>query len=89
MSGLQVCKERCNSCLYRLKYDRQTRNRILNEVTRNDTYVACHNMPEGTVCRGFYDANDEACNLMRIAKWLRCVEFVGLPEKARIEEGEE
>lgn len=93
MSGLHVCAERCSTCLYRLKYCRQTRERILGDVARLDTFVACHYVPGGkTVCRGFYDADDEACNLMRIAKRLgvvEFVEFVELPEKARMKEGED
>lgn len=76
MNGIKVAEERCSSCLYRLKYDRRTRERILAEVAEKDTYVACHNSLKeypGTVCRGFYDANDEACTALQLAKRLQSI----------------
>lgn len=90
VSTLRVCAERCSTCLYRLKYCRQTRARILGDVARLDTFVVCHSVGGSkTVCRGFYDADDEACTVMQLAKRLGLVEFVELPEKARVKEGEE
>jgi len=76
VDGVKVAEERCSSCLYRLKYDRTTRERILREVESKDTYVACHNSADGktdTVCRGFYDADDEACTVLQLAKRLQAM----------------
>jgi len=76
VNGIKVAEERCSSCLYRLKYDRATRVGILRTVERKDTYIACHNSADGktdTVCRGFYDVDDEACTVLQLAKRLQAM----------------
>lgn len=62
MTYFNVRRERCASCLYRLKYERRTREAILGEVEANDSYVSCHqhDPAEGVCCRGYYDAVGEA-----------------------------
>jgi len=51
----RIRNERCDTCLYRLKYPQQTRRRILADVERSQGYVQCHKHEDGVVCRGFYD----------------------------------
>lgn len=50
--------EPCDSCLYRLPYMKATRDRILAEVKRLDSYVECHSHdPDAAICcRGYWDA---------------------------------
>ncbi len=57
-----VRTEKCDSCLYRLKYDRKTRARVLGDAAAKDGYVSCHchARDEAVCCRGYYDAVGEA-----------------------------
>jgi hypothetical protein len=74
--------------------DADRRAQILAECARDDTHFNCHKWTlaaqgqggEGsssrigsTCCRGFYDADPGASNLMRIAARLGAVEFVEGP----------
>lgn len=93
MSGFRVCKKRCDQCLFSsakvVTDDR--RAEILRICAERDTHFVCHKFtiaegPDSQVCcRGFYDANPGATNLMRIAERLGAVEFVDLPEPGETE----
>lgn len=87
MSGFRVCKKRCDQCLFssaKVVDDRRKLD-ILRTCATEDRHFICHKFtiaegPESQVCcRGFYDANPAATNLMRIAGRLGAVEFVDLP----------
>lgn len=62
--------ERCESCLYRLKYPRQTRDRILGDADAIDGFVQCHSHDLGAhvCCRGYYDAvGEQGCTAVQLA----------------------
>jgi hypothetical protein len=90
MSGFRVCKKRCDQCLFSsakvVGDDRKLD--ILRDCVKEDAHFICHKftLAEGpgsqVCCRGFYDANPAATNLMRIAGRLGAVEFVELPAPA-------
>lgn len=44
--------------MYRLHYDRATRERILGEVAERDGFVQCHkhDLHAAVICRGYYEA---------------------------------
>jgi len=80
--GFQVCKERCDQCLFTPQriVSVQRMKGILAECRRNDSHFSCHKFPLGDVCcRGFYDANPAATNLMRIAMRLHAIEEIAVP----------
>lgn len=54
----RVRSERCPTCLYAVRYPKATRDRILGEVARNDSYVQCHGHDGAAhvCCRGYWDA---------------------------------
>lgn len=57
----RVRTERCESCLYRAKYPRQTRERILADVAERDGFVQCHNHDQSkhVCCNGYFLAAGE------------------------------
>lgn len=62
--------ERCASCLYRLHYDKQTRDRVLGEAARIDGFVQCHShdLAAHVCCRGYYEAVGEGgCTAVQLA----------------------
>jgi hypothetical protein len=81
---LRVRTARCASCLYRLHYDRRTRERVLGDARANDGYVQCHDHAGAAkvCCRGYWDAvGEQGCTIVQIAiRLLRAghdvVEFV-------------
>lgn len=78
--GFPVMKEKCNECLF-------TGNRIvpgeaaaaiLQKCAKNDSHFVCHKatiVDQGleVCCRGFYDRDPSATNLMRAMGRLRMV----------------
>lgn len=90
MSSFRVCAKRCDQCLFSsakvVSEDRKID--ILRTCATEDKHFICHKftIAEGpgsqVCCRGFYDADPAATNLMRIAGRLGAVEFVDLPEAA-------
>lgn len=90
MSYFRVSKKRCDQCLFSsakvVGDDRKLD--ILRECVEKDAHFICHkfSIAEGqnsqVCCRGFYDLDPAASNLMRIAGRLDMVEFVDLPEPA-------
>lgn len=69
----RVRTERCASCLYRLRYDKQTRDRVLGEAERMDGFVQCHShdLAAHVCCAGYYDAVGEGgCTAVQLAKRL-------------------
>ncbi len=87
MSGFRVCKKRCDQCLFSSAkvVDDKRKLDILRTCAEKDAHFICHKFtiaegPDSQVCcRGFYDANPAATNLMRIAGRLDALEFVDLP----------
>lgn len=87
---MKVRHDRCDTCLFRLKYPREIRERILGEVEREDSFVACHKYPtpddeeeeEGgrprgeVMCHGFYRREPFATPYMRLAAMLGAVVYV-------------
>jgi hypothetical protein len=83
----QVRHERCDTCVFRLKYPAETRRRLFADVARSDGYVACHKyttedeetgeeIDSRVCCKGFYDREPYQNPLMRIAHMTRRVEYV-------------
>lgn len=54
----RVRSEKCESCLYVLKYPKETRDGIMGDVERSDGFVQCHNhdLAAHVCCRGYWDA---------------------------------
>lgn len=86
--SFRVCAKRCDQCLFssaKVVGDERKAD-ILRRCAEQDSHFICHkfSIAEGTdsqvCCRGFYDADPAATNLMRIAGRLGAVEFVDLPE---------
>lgn len=73
----KVMQERCDQCLFsKNKIVSAARKReVLAECARTDSHFICHKT-KGVCCRGFYDRDPGASNLMRIAGRLGAVEFV-------------
>lgn len=96
MSGFRVCEKRCDQCLFSSAkiVDAKRKAQILRDCAAKDAHFICHKftIAEGresqVCCRGFYDANPGASNLMRIAGRLGAVEFVGLPSEQQVGEGQ-
>lgn len=62
--------ERCESCIYRVKYDKRTRDRILGDCEARDAYVQCHSHDLGAqvCCAGYYNAVGESgCTAVQLA----------------------
>ena len=84
--GFQVAKKRCDQCLFskaKIVGD-DRRDDLLQTCAAEDKHFVCHKftIAEGdsqVCCRGFYDQEPTATNLMRIAGRLDAVEFVDLP----------
>jgi len=82
----KVMSKQCDQCLFsknKIVSDARMRQ-VLKECARTDTHFVCHksSMVKGTACcRGFYDRDPDASNLMRIAGKLGAVEFVKEPKK--------
>lgn len=67
---IRVRTERCDTCIFRVKYPPETRERVLGGAAREDTFVQCHKHdPEAhVVCGGYYKAIGEAgCTVVQIA----------------------
>lgn len=85
--GFQVATKRCDQCLLssaKIVSD-ERRAEILRACATEDRHFVCHKFTiadsdSQVCCRGFYDSNPAATNLMRIAGCLDAVEFVDLPE---------
>ncbi len=79
----KVCKEQCDQCLFsKHKIVSNARKReVLATCRQNDSHFVCHKTKD-VCCRGFYDANPAASNLMRIAGRLGAVEFVEVGRKS-------
>ena len=81
----RVREERCESCLYRLPYEKRTRDAILEEVERNDSYVQCHghDRAANVCCRGYWDAVEDRGGTPVQLAWrfwkggMDVIEFVG------------
>jgi hypothetical protein len=75
--SFKVCKERCDQCLFsKNKIVSNARKRdVLATCAANDSHFVCHKTKD-VCCRGFYDRDPGASNLMRIAGRLGAVEFV-------------
>lgn len=73
----KVCKNRCAQCLFsKAKIVSNARKReVLAECAQSDSHFICHKTKD-VCCRGFYDRDPGASNLMRIAGRLGAVEFV-------------
>jgi hypothetical protein len=89
MSTFRVCAKRCDQCLFSSAkiVDEERKTQVLNEAAAHDSHFVCHKfsiaegMDSQVCCRGFYDRDPAATNLMRIAERLGVVEFVELPEE--------
>lgn len=84
--AFQVQTEKCDQCLFgpnRIVPVSRMRA-ILASCKRDDGHFICHKstVQGGNVCcRGFYDANPEATNLMRIAARLKVIRFVKIEDE--------
>lgn len=84
----RVYEQRCEQCLFSPEriVSSQRMAEVLRQCAATDTHFVCHKSSiygDGNVCcRGFYDRDPAASNLMRIAGRLGLVEFVPLPEEA-------
>ena len=79
----KVMAKQCDQCLFsknKIVSDARKRQ-VLAECRRTDAHFICHKAEEDVCCRGFYNANPGASNLMRIASRLGAVEFVKEPKK--------
>lgn len=87
---LRVCAKRCDECLFSSAkiVDEERKAEVLREAARKDTHFNCHKhtiramakegVGDGNVmCRGFYDNDPSATNLMRVMGRLGGVVFVG------------
>jgi len=91
MSTFRVCKKRCDQCLFSSAkiVDDERKRDVLRTCAEKDSHFVCHKfsiaegMGSNICCRGFYDADPAATNLMRIAGRLGVVEFVDLPDAPR------
>jgi hypothetical protein len=86
-NGFKVCARKCDRCLFsrRPLLSPARRRELLATCRSQDRHFVCHEHGvEGhgadVCCRGFYDANPGATNLMRIAARLGAVVFVEPPE---------
>jgi len=73
----KVCAKRCNQCLFtdnKIVSD-ERKEEVLDECVRNDSHFICHKHDD-VCCRGFYDEDPGATNLMRIMGRLNGIEFV-------------
>lgn len=81
--SFKVCRERCDECLFspgKIVSD-ERRCEVLETCQRTDAHFICHKASirgEDVCCRGFYDTNPAATNLMRGAMRLRAVKFVAV-----------
>lgn len=87
MNRLEVCERRCNQCLF-------SDNRVVDEdavpdiiagALKKDTWFTCHKgslstPPRDLVCRGFYDKYKTDTRALRLAVYLKIVDFVPVPE---------
>lgn len=67
---LRVRTERCDTCLYRLRYDKRTRERILGDAERMDGFVQCHahDLRAHVCCAGYYNTVGESgCTAVQMA----------------------
>lgn len=82
-----MCAKRCDQCLFSSAkiVDDARKADVLRTCAEEDRHFICHkfSIAEGpgtqVCCRGFYDQDPAATNLMRIAGRLDAVEFVDLP----------
>jgi hypothetical protein len=88
--SFKVCAERCEQCLFSKEtiVSNARRKQVLADCRRNDAHFICHKHGVGddeelhgedVCCRGFYDRDPGATNMMRIAGRLGMVEFVDFP----------
>jgi hypothetical protein len=76
-----VSKRCCSECLFsnnKVVSDPAKRE-ILAECAQHDTHFICHKATakgQDICCRGFYDQNHDATQLMRIARLLGAIRFV-------------
>lgn len=81
MSGFRIMAQRCNQCLFgpnKIVSDAR-RRQILRECARKDSHFICHKatiQDKEVCCRGFYNADPYASNLMRIASRLGVIEIM-------------
>lgn len=89
--------ERCESCLYRVKYEKKTRDRILGDAEAMDGFVQCHchDLAAHVCCRGYYDAvGENGCTAVQLAirfsrRGLDVIEIVTPEMYPRLDEGED
>lgn len=85
LRGFLVCEKRCDQCLFSKDriVDEPRMREVLATCESEDKYFECHkhSMVDAHVCcRGFYDKDPMATNLMRIAARLGVIRFVPEPE---------
>lgn len=79
--AFQVARRQCGNCLFsrnKIVSDK-AKIEVLDQCRRNDTYFVCHHASmknKEICCRGFYEKDPGATNLMRIAARLGAVDFV-------------
>lgn len=91
----KVMKERCDQCLFgdNPVVSDARRKQILNQCRKFDSHFVCHKPAalelrgeyKGDTeicCRGFWDANPNGTQLMRIAERLNQVVFVEFEDKS-------
>ena len=83
----KVMAKQCDQCLFSKNriVSLARKREVLAECARNDAHFICHKASiagdQDVCCRGFYDKDPGASNLMRIAGRLGAVEFVKEPKK--------
>lgn len=80
----KVVATQCDQCLFspnRIVSAARAKE-ILKDCAKKDTHFICHKT-ENACCRGFYNADPGASNLMRIAGRLVAVEFVDVGESSK------
>lgn len=68
--AFRVRADRCDSCLYRLRYPRRTRDRVLGDAAANDGYVSCHkhSQEHPVCCNGYWhQVGEQGCTVVQIA----------------------
>ena len=78
---LQVCKSRCNQCLYSANkiVSDERKEELLAAIRSEQSYFVCHKSSINggdTCCRGFYDEDGHYSQLIRVASRIGAIEFV-------------
>lgn len=83
----QVAMDRCDTCVFRVRYDKRTRDRLFADVQSNDSFVSCHKfshedeetgemIDSNVCCAGQYAMEPYQNAAMRLAHMIGGVVYV-------------